>query len=63
MASINVHKAPIRTEKSCVRTTLRKFQNYFLDKEKIARPDGQSSHPDARDKDSIFDLIQSFLSP
>jgi hypothetical protein len=47
----------IRTETSCVRMALRKFQNYFSDKEKVARPDGQGSRPDARARDSVFDLI------
>jgi hypothetical protein len=47
----------IRMETSSVRTALQKFQNYFSDKEKVARPDGQGSCPDARARDSIFDLI------
>jgi hypothetical protein len=48
--SNRVRTAPVRTETSGVRTALRKFQNYFSDKEKVSRPDARAS-------DSIFDSI------
>jgi hypothetical protein len=46
-----------RMEISCVQMALRKFHNYFSDKEKVARPDGQGSRPDARARESIFDMF------
>jgi hypothetical protein len=46
-ANRSIRTAPVRTETSCVRTALRKFQNYFPDREKVARPDGQGSRPNA----------------
>jgi hypothetical protein len=49
-ANRSIRTAPIRMETAYVRTALRKFQNYFLDKEKVARPD-------ARATDSVFDKI------
>jgi len=52
-----VWTAPVRMEKYCVWTALRKFLNYFSDKEKVARPDGHGSCPDVRARDSIFDEI------
>jgi hypothetical protein len=57
MANRSFRTAPIGMETSCVRTALQKFQNYFSNKEKVARPDGQGSRRDARALDFVFDLI------
>jgi hypothetical protein len=40
----------------------RKFQNYFLDKKNLTRPDGPGSRPDAHAPESIFDSILGFQS-
>jgi len=56
-STIQTANRSVRTETSGVRTALRKFQNYFSDKEKVARPDSQGFCPDARASDSIFDSI------
>jgi len=50
-------KLTIWTANRSVRTALWNFWNYFSDKEKVARLDGQVSRPDARTSDVIFDLI------
>jgi hypothetical protein len=47
MANRSIWTVPVRREISSVRATLRKVQNYFSDKEKVACPDGQGSRPDA----------------
>jgi hypothetical protein len=54
MINISIRTAPVRMETSSVRMALQKFQNYFSDKEKVARPDDQGSRPDSRATDSIF---------
>jgi hypothetical protein len=53
-ANKSIRTAPIQMETSGVRTALQKFQNYFSDKEKVARPDGQGSCPDSCATDSVF---------
>jgi hypothetical protein len=40
----------------------RKFQNYFPDKKKLARPDDPGSRTDAHATERIFDLILGFQS-